>query len=147
MIPAVVALFGHKLDLTVLVDSRKEGHQRLSNLAAGGYLAHKRILTVGQVLGRKLADIEDVFTIEDYLQLYNEAFGKTVNGGDLKGTDPIVRRIARHEGVEKFEHGRPADVLLRKRDELLPKLSDSTLERFEKLFKCLNATLPSETST
>ena len=70
--PTFVALLGHHLDVTVLVDTQKRGNQRLSKLADDGYLAHKRIITVGKVLGRKLADIEDVFTIEDYLEkLYN----------------------------------------------------------------------------
>ena len=54
MIPTFVALLGHHLDVTVLVDSRKAGHQRLSLLAETGYLMQTRIVTVGEVLGRKL---------------------------------------------------------------------------------------------
>jgi len=61
--------------------------------------------------------------------------------GDLKGTDPIVARIARMEGVERFDHGRPADVLLREREAVLSKLSDETLKRFERLFERINNTL------
>jgi hypothetical protein len=50
-------------------------------------------------------------------------------------------RIARAEGSDGFDHGRPADVLLRKRDEILPKLSQETLTRFERLFERINSTL------
>jgi predicted ATP-dependent endonuclease of OLD family len=139
-IPSFVALLGNYLDVTVLVDSQKAGHQRLINLASQGYLHKKRIVTIGEVLGRKLSDIEDVFTIEDYLRIYNKAFGKNLRPDDLKGSDPIVNRIARHEGIEKFDHGQPADTLLRYRDELLPKLSEDTLKRFEKLFVRINET-------
>ena len=84
----------------------------------------KQIVMVGDVLARKLSDIEDVFTIDDYLLLYNRASGTSIVSTDLKGTDPVVSRIARHQGVDRFDHGRPADVLLRHRDELLPKFSE-----------------------
>ena len=146
MIPTFVALLGHHLDVTVLVDSRKAGHQRLSLLAETGYLMQTRIVTVGEVLGRKLADIEDVFTVDDYLMLYNRAFKSKISRDQLKGTDPLVSRISRHQEIERFDHGRPADVLLRHRDELLPKLSDDSLARFEKLFERINATLPADTT-
>jgi hypothetical protein len=125
----------------VLVDSRKGGNQKLSRLADEGYLAHKRIITIGEILGQKLSDIEDVFTIEDYLKLYNHAFSTNIKPSDLSGTDPIVSRISRQQGIDEFDHGRPAEVLLRRRDELLPQLSQNTLERFGKLFERINATL------
>jgi len=142
LIPTFVALLGHHLDVTILIDARKGGNQRLSKLADEGYLAHKRIITVGETLGRKLADIEDAFTVEDYLLLYNRVFGTTVIPTDLTGTDPLVSRIARHQGINRFDHGRPAEVLLRHRDEMLPKFSKATLDRFEKVFTRINATLP-----
>jgi hypothetical protein len=52
-----------------------------------------------------------------------------------------VNKIARHIGVQRFDHGRPADRLLRRRDEFLPKLSETTLKNFENLFVKVNATL------
>jgi hypothetical protein len=141
LIPTFVALLGHHLKVTVLVDSRKEGNQRLERMAKDGYLEKQRIILVGDVLGRRTGDIEDLFEDNEYLALYNKAFGKTLKARDLKGNDPIVRRIARHEAVERFDHGRPADVLLRERDAILSKLSEETLARFEELFKRINSTL------
>jgi len=125
----------------VLVDSRKEGHQKLERMAKDGYLEKQRIILVREVLGRKTGDIEDLFEEDEYLKLYNKAFGKTIKAKDLKGNDPLVARIARLEGVERFDHGRPADVLLRERDAVLSTLSDETLKRFEKLFNRINNTL------
>jgi hypothetical protein len=61
--------------------------------------------------------------------------------GDLGGSDPVVLRIARHIGVDRFDHGKPADVLLRERDTILSSLSEGTLKRFEKLFGRINSTL------
>lgn len=140
-VPTFVALLGHHLDVTVVVDSRRDGHQRLSRLAAEGYLKQPRIILIGDVLSQKLGDIEDLFAPSEYLELYNKAFGATLKEADLTGSDPIVGRIARHLGVERFDHGRPADVLLRERDGFLPKLNEATLKRFEALFERINRTL------
>jgi predicted ATP-dependent endonuclease of OLD family len=141
LIPTFVALLGHHLKVTVLVDSRKEGNQRLDRLAKDGYLEKQRIILVGEVLGRKTGDIEDLFEEDEYLGLYNRAFGKVIKAKDLKGDDSIVARIARLEGVDRYDHGRPADVLLREREGILSKLCEETLKRFEELFKRINNTL------
>ena len=141
LIPTFVALLGHHLKVTVLVDSRKEGNQRLERMAKDGYLEKQRIILVGDVLGRKTGDIEDLFEENEYLGLYNKAFAKAIKARDLNGNDPIVARIARDEGVERFDHGRPADVLLREREAVLSTLSNGTLQRFEDLFGRINKTL------
>lgn len=144
LIPTFVALLGHHLNVTVLIDSRKGGGQKLSNLTAQGILEANRIIALGRVIGTREADIEDVFSESDYLNLYNRAFDSSLEPSEIRGSDPIVRRIARHLGRERFDHGRPAEVILRQRDELLHTLSEETLERFEALFKKINATLPSK---
>jgi hypothetical protein len=140
-IPTFVALLGIHLDVTVLVDARKEGHQRLATLAQNGFLSATRIVTVGELLNRKAADIEDLFTVPDYLLLYNAAFSKSIAEGDLKGTDPLVRKIVRLEEVDRFDHNRPADRFLRDKATFLPQLSSTTLDNFEKLFVRINDTL------
>lgn len=140
-IPTFVALLGMHLDVTVVVDAQKKHHQRLSHLAAEGYLAEKRIITIGEVLSKKLADIEDLFSPGDYLRLYNKAFGKQVKVGDLQGDDSIVSQLARLEGIDRFDHGKPADTLLRDRVEILDKFSKQTLDNFEELFRRINSTL------
>lgn len=141
LIPTFVALLGNHLKITVIVDSRKGGQQRLDRMAKDGYLDHQRIILVGSILSRSAADIEDYFEEDEYLLLYNKAFGKSLKPTDLKGTDPIVTRIARREGIDRFDHGRPADILLREREDILSKLSEPTLKRFETLFERINATL------
>ena len=57
-----------------------------------------------------------------------------------------MNQIARHENVDRFDHGRPADILLRRHDQLLPQFSDVTLDRFEQLFERINATFPEATT-
>lgn len=141
LVPTFVALLGHHLDLTVLVDGTRGGNQRLTRLTTQGLLIPKRIITAGEPLGLPEADIEDLFAAEDYVNLVNRAFGTEIRLGDLEGSDPIVKRIARNLGRERFDHGRPADLLLRKRDEVLPNLTSVTLDNFEALFERINATI------
>ena len=141
-VPTFVALLGNHLDLTVVIDAQKGGQQRLSRMAEQGILAMNRILTIGLILGKPEADIEDLFSLEDYLALFNNAFGKQITTAELVGTDPIVRRLARHQKQDRFDHGQPADYFLRHRDEILPKLSSTTLDQFESLFRAINATFP-----
>ncbi len=104
-------------------------------------MVDKRIVTIGEILGRPAADIEDLFKTEDYLVFYNAAFNKAHAPVNLPGSDPIVTRIARAERIERFDHGKPADVLMKRRDQFLPKLSEQTLANFEALFKRVNQTL------
>lgn len=142
MLPAVVALLGPQLGATVLVHSRSEGHQVLTRLAAQGYLANQRVVTVGGAIGQRQADIEDLFEVNDYLMLYNAAHGAAVSSSDLNGTDTVLARLARHQRAEQIDRWKPAEVLLRRRDELLGRLGNQTLKRFEALFAKINETLP-----
>ncbi len=143
LVPTFVALLGNHLDVTVVTDARKEGNQKLSNLASKGYLNGKRIITMGEVLSVKLADIEDLFEINDYLTIYNKVFHKNHKVTDLQGNDQIVTKIARLEGIERFEHGKPSDYFLRNKLEILPKLTATTLNNFQNLIDRINKTFES----
>jgi hypothetical protein len=143
LVPSFVALLGNHLDVTVVIDAQRAGHQRLTDMAANGILEENRIITIGQVLGRKFADVEDLFDSEDYLSFFNPACGQKLTPSDLKGADPITKQLARAMGLEgEYNHGKPADRFLRQRAEILPKLKKATLDNFEKLFQMVNATLP-----
>jgi hypothetical protein len=142
LIPTFVALLGNHLDMTVLIDSQREGYQKLSNLSSKGFLSENRIITMGNILGKKFADIEDLFDVDDYLKLFNRAFKKNINKSELVGNDPIVNQISRFLKIPKFDHGLPADNLLHYRDELLPTFSNVTFDQFERLFSKINLTFP-----
>jgi predicted ATP-binding protein involved in virulence len=138
-VPAFVALLGSRLSVTVLVDADAKVNQRLTDMVAKGLLESQRLVTVGQVLGRSTADIEDLFTVDEYLALYNKALGASLKPTDLPGDGPIVRRIQRQAGP--FDHGRVAEVLLREPEPFLSSLSEETLEHFGELFELVNGTL------
>lgn len=138
-VPTFVALIGPSLDVTVLVDGADIGSQKIQNLVKAGLLRDTRLLTPALAAPPKDADVEDLFADTDYLALYNEAFGKAVAKAALKGKDRIVKRIERAD--EAFDHNKPARHLLRNRDVVLESMSPETLDRFESLFKAINATL------
>jgi hypothetical protein len=108
-------------------------------MVAKGLLQAQRMITVGQVIGETRADIEDLFTVDEYLTLYNKAFGTNLKAEDLPGDGPVVKRIEKLAG--QHDHGVPAEVLLREPGPFLNALSEGTLKRFEKLFELVNATL------
>lgn len=137
-LPAAVALIGRQMGVTVLVESRN-GNARLVELAKAGFLKPKRLVAVAEVTGSSRADIEDLFEVDDYLALYNQAYGKAVRAADLPNGERIVERLREKEG--DFDPGRPADALLRLRDKLLPPLRPATRARFEELFRRINKTL------
>jgi hypothetical protein len=124
----------------VLVDARRPAHQRLTRLAQRGYLANKRVVPIGEILQRPAADIEDLFKIDDYLAIYNAAFLKAHISANFTGTDPIVGQLARAEGINKFDRGKPADLFIRRRDQFLPALSEETLANFEAIIDRVNQT-------
>lgn len=141
-IPTFVALVGRSLDVSVLIDgSTRSSVQKLTNLADAGLLTKKRILLTDQFCGITGSDIEDLFSVGDYLNLYNGAFGTKIKVSDLGGADRVISRISRFLGSDFTEHGRPAEYLLRNRDKVLPSLTNTTLENFDKLFAAINDTL------
>lgn len=140
-IPAFVALIGPHLDATVLVDAGTEGMQRINNLTKSGILQGKRLITVGEIVGASNADIEDLFTVDDYLKLYNGVMGRpAITEKKLPPGDRIVKRIANLRGGD-FDHRLPADYLLRHRDTVCPNLSEGTLTHFEQLIERINQTI------
>lgn len=88
-VPAFVSLLGRKVSVTVLLDSGTEGVGRVEAAIKANKIASDRVVFVGSVLEQKHSDIEDLFAVEDYLELYNEAFKKRHKVDDLR-SHPIV---------------------------------------------------------
>lgn len=136
-IPAFVALIGRELEVTVLVDSGTEGAGRLDAAMNAGRRSKDRLIRVGDIIKARHADVEDLFTVSDYLALYNKAFNRRVKVGDLPPGDRIVHRLQQLH--DKFDHYKPAEVLLRD-PKKIDGLSDETLANFEALIARINGT-------
>jgi energy-coupling factor transporter ATP-binding protein EcfA2 len=142
--PAFVALFARHLNVCVLLDGNRDGKdaQRVSQQAAKGIFRERGIVVIGDVPGLLMAkpDIEDLFDPEDYLRLYNWAFGKKRALADLPpDQDRILKRLESLDAA--FDHAIPAYGLTNHRDEFFSAVKAPTLDRFEALFKLLNATI------
>lgn len=140
-IPTFIALLGTHLDVSVLVDSDMKYNQKIQDMIKAGLLEKQRFITAGEITNHGSASIEDLFSIEEFLHLYNIAFNSSISPNDLTGTDSIVKRIERFTDKE-FNHYKPLQVLQKNPDKL-NNLSDETLENFEKLFEKLNKTFDS----
>lgn len=137
-IPAFVALMGQNLDVTVLIDSGTEGADRLEKAVAAARLQRERIIQVNEITNRRHSDIEDMFEVDEYLKLFNKAFGTSYAESDLGHGDRIVKRLTGVHGA--YDHYKPADVMLR-HPELRDQIGDATLARFEGLITRINATM------
>ncbi|HJW01120.1 MAG TPA: hypothetical protein VJ617_18675 [Arthrobacter sp.] len=133
-----IELPGQKVSVTVLLDSGTEGGGKVEAAIKANRIAGKRVVFVGSVLEQKHSDIEDLFTVGDYLGLYNEAFSTSHKVGNLPKHPG--RLILRLEALDsKFDHRRPAEILLRS-PAMVEKLSQTTLSDFENLARRINET-------
>jgi len=139
-IATFIALLGGQLQVVVLIDGNAQ-RQRIDNAITQGRLAAQRVISVDQFCSVKGADIEDLFTTQEYVDLYNAAFNKTVALTDLPGSDRIIKRLERHEGAA-FNHGRVAQYFLNNQPTIIPKLAEETIDRFEQLITALTNALP-----
>ncbi len=142
--PAFVALLGRRLKVSALIDGAKTGSkiERVKASARNNGVPEDAIIACATVESGMPAnaDIEDLFTVDDYLRLYNWAFDTNLNASDLPQTgEPILRRIELSKG--KFDHALPAHALTEHRAEFIAGVGPNTLDRFEKLFALLNATV------
>jgi len=139
-IPTFLALLGGQLDVVVLLDGNAQ-RQRIDNAIMSGKLNASRVFSVDKFVSVPGADIEDLFEPAEYLALYNATFARSLKAKDLKGSDRIVKRIARKEGRE-FDHGRVAAHFLMTQGTVIPALSAATIDRFEAVLGALSNALP-----
>lgn len=139
-IATFVALLGAKLGIAVVLDGNSQ-RQRVDNSAREGIIPAKNILSLDGFSNIKGADIEDLFEAAEYLSFFNAATGKSVEIGELVGEDRIVKRLERVLGTT-FDHNAVASYFVANQSGLLTSLSESTLERFERLIGALNKALP-----
>jgi predicted ATP-dependent endonuclease of OLD family len=138
-IPTFIALVGTQLDIVVLLDGNTP-RQRIDNTIERGRLDNARVIDIAQFSDTKDADIEDLFSPDEYVTFYNGTHHTRLKVSDLDGKDRIVKRIARKKA--EFDHGEVAAYFLRNLDKSLNSLSEETLTRFENVIDAINRALP-----
>lgn len=128
---------GNELSTVCLLDTftDQSAQARLKRMVEHKIIADKKIVFYHTVIGQAFADIEDLFSKEEYLTLYNGAFRTTVQMSELENEKPIMAQLKRING-KSFNHYSPANYLAKNISTIT--FSQETLERFEKLFKLIN---------
>lgn len=138
-------LRGSKLNIVCLLDSftDQKGKQRVSDLIQQRIIKEKNIRFFDEFTGtsNKTADIEDLFSKEEYLKLFNIAFDKEykeVQIADLDSAiETVLKQINKVIGKDRFNHYRPANKLNQLGVDV-SYFSKETLDRFEKMFIEIN---------
>lgn len=147
--PAFVAVMGRRLDVLALLDGAETTKvtSKVMSAADAAEVDRSRIVVIGQIDGLPdTADIEDLFSVKDYLWLYNKTTNTNVTEASLIATDkptPILMRLKLAREKQRlngsFDHVGPAHQLTRDRDEFFSQIDNETLNRFEEVFVKLGA--------
>jgi predicted ATP-dependent endonuclease of OLD family len=145
LLPLASMLTGHDVEVAALLDgdepARREGEKLVVKLLAGD---DRRCLFIGDFVGTKHAELEDVFPEDEYLSAVREAYP----GVDLKFTAAekskagIIDRLQalfERKGLGRFEKWKPAAVL---RDRILDKpdkVPPLVCQRMAKVFEAVNS--------
>ena len=151
-----IALLGASgLKLAVLHDFKGSPEQKLVELTRHKLISERRILNASQFrdlenIGKngRPSDIEDLFTVEEYLEYFSGTFakafsGKTLVESNLPAGDRIVTRlegVLLSSGIELRPSGGFNHYLVSNHFAANPpaKIDETTLKRFEALFKTIN---------
>lgn len=129
---------GNELSTVCLLDTFTEqrAETRLKKMVEQKIIANKKIIYYHSVLERSFADIEDMFAKDEYVALYNGAFGTSIKMSDIDANKPIMSQLKRLNGNKSFNHYYPANYMVKNIGILT--FSDETLNHFEKLFVAIN---------
>ena len=137
------------LNVAVLLDVDTENDGKIDDLYKKKLLKKKNVRKVSEFTVSEVADIEDMFEREFYVELVNAAYAQdgasTLDVGELPPVPRLVKAVEaawkQKGGTRAFSHLRPARYLAlnveRFRDEIPPEAKN----RFEKMFESLNSLL------
>jgi hypothetical protein len=152
-VPAFVALLAPQkgMNVATLLDIQNKDRALIEDLYKKKLLKKKQVLTYAEFIGQDEADVEDVFERTFYVDLINGEFTKEINTplevAKLNIKEPrTLRAIEVYLADNPFKSGtfghyRPARYFSENIATLWTKVSDVTKDRFEAMFKQLNALL------
>lgn len=134
-------LRGQELQIACLLDTFTDakGKAKVEDLIIGKIIQKNKIKFFDEFVDDyKQADIEDVFTKDDYLKIYNTANKKEIKVSDLKESiKPIIIQLNDYLGVSRFNHYTPANTLVQM-GVSSNYFDPQTLNNFENVFKTIN---------
>lgn len=151
-VPAFVSLLGSQsgLNVAVLIDFAKNERQMLENLYKHPLLKRNKVHTFAEFTGESSADIEDMFSHDFYLQLFNAKYGTDLTLDKLSSKSPrIIERIKQYFNENQSPDGKfhdfhygVASYFASHSEDLKDQIDAATLDRFREAFKVLNGLLP-----
>jgi predicted ATP-dependent endonuclease of OLD family len=138
----------NELNICVLMDIAKKDKQRVDNLKKNSFLTQRSIIELNQFTKNSEADIEDLFEVDEYIDLVKKAYSPLKDELMASKLDRQPRIIKRIEAFIKknnisvsYNHYKPSYIgLTCLGSEIV--LSDDTLKRFESMFITVNKLLP-----
>ena len=153
-VPTFVALLVAQkgLKIATLIDLQKKDQQTVEKLYKSKLLEKQDVLTFAKFTKSSEADIEDMFGIDFYLQIVNGEYAtdlaKPITQVMLpSGASRIVPRLEDFfvanplKNSAHFSHYRPARYFAENISTLTTSIPPMALDRFEAVFKTLNALL------
>lgn len=150
-LPAFLTLLGaNKLNAAIVADSPFTDSGVIDRLRSTGRLGAAGVVSIGEIVNKNAADVEDLFEASIYVDLVSDAYAgllknKRIKVGDLPKGDRLVERVEQHFAAESINGGRlnhfsPAAALLRG-TKYVSRLNDATLDRAQALFAKINSFL------
>ena len=140
----------NELNICVLRDVSNRDKQRVENLTKHPFLNRNSIIQLNEFADKQEADIEDLFSIEEYLSLVKAAYPAVKDTLSVEVLSKLPRFVKRLEKFfsenvtdTRFNHFAPARIGLSELGKNIP-ISAETMNRFEQLFKRLNKQLSAE---
>ena len=142
-VASFVKLFGATgLNVAVLVDRHNNEKQKIENLSNEGTINKDRVLTYADFTGNKEADVEDMLTLDFYLELVERTYNISIKKENVPKRSRIISRLEKYfetypipNGVS-FRHLKPANYLMENIESI--KVPEKVLDRFQKVFDKLN---------
>ena len=136
---------GSKLNLACLLDTftDQKSKSKLDSLIMGKILQEKNLKFFDEFVDIDVANIEDMFSTKEYIDLFNEALNEYENIliDDIDTSKSILDEINRIIDKKRFNHFRPANLLITK-GLSISDFEESTIDRFEKIFTEVNKLFP-----
>lgn len=137
-------LRSNDLHIVCLLDSFTDpkGKAKLDNIIAQKIINQKNIRFFNEFLeSKKRADIEDLFTKNDYIKLFNKAFDKKYTEIKIENLnaniEQVLIQINQYLGIDHFNHYIPANQLSRSGFSI-EDFDDESIHNFEKVFTEIN---------
>ena len=138
-------LRGNKLQIACLLDTftDQKGKRRINDLIQEKIIKDNHVIFFDEFTsGIDPSEIEDMFTVGEYLAMFNGEFSEyeNIKSKDINKKVSIIKQINKIIEKNRFNHYRPANYLSRNPN-LVDNLSNTTLDRFASAFDKINKAL------